>query len=717
MPNGLFKPIPLALLVACLLAACASEQPAATDVVDTTLAPCSVAADCDDANPCTEDRCGVSGCLHTNTTGPCDDGNPCTADDTCAGGVCTGGTNACTCAETADCAQFEDGNLCNGTLICQNSSCVQALNSVVVCDDLNDTLCSTNTCAPLTGTCALVAEPDSTSCDDFDTCTTGDHCGAGVCGGSESCCDDQADNDGDGQADCLDSDCANAPSCTPENCTNGVDDDGDTLVDCLDDDCQGAATCRSELCDNHIDDDGDGDTDCLDSECVGDSACGTCPFVAAPELVPDSPLPGEAAPGNHETLTVQGFTDDYQYNGSGQFKVGTRRDWGGTIVFFGIDNGTPGPNNTNVIDANDTGREVQVAFYDPDRAMQDCAHDASCATSPTTCPFSITYLGWNPVQGGNRCNVGSGVESVDFADGAMTAQVLPLFWNPNWDRSDCSDVACNDAQLRSRPGDVRVFQRLRFVREHVVELDYTVQNLSSLAHGRTAQEFPTVYTANGNNGPDLWRLFDSNGVEIAIDTPANDGFFYKAFSSPGGWVAMQNSNLDYGVGLATENRLTEWQGWQLRSLPFNNFRPVFPFAIAANGTIRARSYLILGSRATVASEATWLDQHLPPFGVIDGPVADEAVSGTVTVRGWALDNKGVDRVEVTVDGGAPTTLSYGGSRPDVCAVWPGYAGCPNVGYTGTIDLSAASDCAHLLEVRAVDGDGNARVIGRQRVLR
>ena len=137
MPNGLFKPIPLALLVACLLAACASEQPAATDVVDTTLAPCSVAADCDDANPCTEDRCGVSGCLHTNTTGPCDDGNPCTADDTCAGGVCTGGTNACTCAETADCAQFEDGNLCNGTLICQNSSCVQALNSVVVCDDLN----------------------------------------------------------------------------------------------------------------------------------------------------------------------------------------------------------------------------------------------------------------------------------------------------------------------------------------------------------------------------------------------------------------------------------------------------------------------------------------------------------------------------------------------------------------------------------------------------
>jgi L-ribulokinase len=56
-----------------------------------------------------------------------------------------------------------------------------------------------------------------------------------------------------------------------------------------------------------------------------------------------------------------------------------------------------------------TGREVQVAFYDPDRAMQNCAWNASCATTPSNCPGGITYLGWDPVQGGNRCNRGSGV--------------------------------------------------------------------------------------------------------------------------------------------------------------------------------------------------------------------------------------------------------------------------------------------------------------------
>jgi len=56
---------------------------------------------------------------------------------------------------------------------------------------------------------------------------------------------------------------------------------------------------------------------------------------------------------------------------------GLRREWGGSIVFFGIARGYgAGLNPTNAIDANDTGREVQVAFYDPDRLMQNCAWNA-----------------------------------------------------------------------------------------------------------------------------------------------------------------------------------------------------------------------------------------------------------------------------------------------------------------------------------------------------
>jgi len=116
------------------------------------------------------------------------------------------------------------------------------------------------------------------------------------------------------------------------------------------------------------------------------------------------------------------------HNQAGTLKIGTRRDWGGTIIFYGMDNGSTGQNSTNAIDAADTGREVQVAFYDVDRWYQNCAWDASCNAnpSPTECPQQMTWLGWNPVQGGNRCNHGSGYDGVTLEAGAISVTATPL---------------------------------------------------------------------------------------------------------------------------------------------------------------------------------------------------------------------------------------------------------------------------------------------------
>ena len=80
---------------------------------------------CDDANPCTNDSCDLSTglCAHAPRLGSCDDGNLCTVEDTCTGGVCTGPPNAiCTCNVDGDCAQFDDGDLCNGTLFCDGDN-------------------------------------------------------------------------------------------------------------------------------------------------------------------------------------------------------------------------------------------------------------------------------------------------------------------------------------------------------------------------------------------------------------------------------------------------------------------------------------------------------------------------------------------------------------------------------------------------------------------
>ncbi len=93
--------------------------------------------------------------------------------------------------------------------------------------------------------------------------------------GSPEDCTDGVDNDGDGQIDCADGDCAGAPGCTAEACADGVDNDGDGAVDCADPDCTADPACTGEICGNGADDDGDGLVDCDDTDASINPAAGS----------------------------------------------------------------------------------------------------------------------------------------------------------------------------------------------------------------------------------------------------------------------------------------------------------------------------------------------------------------------------------------------------------------------------------------------------------
>ena len=111
--------------------------------------------------------------------------------------------------------------------------------------------------------------------------------------GNEANCTDGVDDDGDGQIDCADADCAGDASCKPAptappaaapaksdketNCTDRSDNDGDTVVDCADADCYDNPVCKpsgvpektNSLCTDFVDNDGDGAIDCDDMDCQG----------------------------------------------------------------------------------------------------------------------------------------------------------------------------------------------------------------------------------------------------------------------------------------------------------------------------------------------------------------------------------------------------------------------------------------------------------------
>ncbi len=87
-------------------------------------------------------------------------------------------------------------------------------------------------------------------------------------------CSNGVDDDGDGDIDCDDADCATASECILEQCSNGVDDDGDGDIDCDDADCATSPPCvPPEECANGVDDDADGRVDCADVDCSGTASC------------------------------------------------------------------------------------------------------------------------------------------------------------------------------------------------------------------------------------------------------------------------------------------------------------------------------------------------------------------------------------------------------------------------------------------------------------
>jgi hypothetical protein len=99
-----------------------------------------------------------------------------------------------------------------------------------------------------------------------------------------------------------------------------------------------------------------------------------------------------------------------------------------------------------------------------------------------------------------------------------------------------------------------------------------------------------------------------------------------------------------------------------------------------------------------------------PTVVIDTPVAGATVGGAVTIAGWALDNasnigSAIGSVKVLVDGAVVGNAAYGLSRPDVCNAYPGRPGCPNVGYTFTLNSGTLTLGSHTITVKATDSDG------------
>jgi hypothetical protein len=218
---------------------------------------------CDDDNECTDDSCdGSGGCLFENNSASCDDGDACTVADQCSGGECGGLAIPCDCQNDADCDQFEDGDACNGTLVCNVNQwpykCQIDPATISTCpgpDAGPDAICLKAACDPVTGACSLAPDHQGFACEDGNVCTLADTCVEGtctpgfdrVCHDENLCTDDSCDPLAGclysiNEAPCIDGNaCTTGDQCVDGNCVGGNPlscDDGNA--------CNGVETCDTK---------------------------------------------------------------------------------------------------------------------------------------------------------------------------------------------------------------------------------------------------------------------------------------------------------------------------------------------------------------------------------------------------------------------------------------------------------------------------------------
>ncbi len=214
-----------------------------------------------------------------------------------------------------------------------------------------------------------------------------------------------------------------------------------------------------------------------------------------------------------------------------------------------------------------------------------------------------------------------------------------------------------------------------------------------------------------------------NVLTVSIDSPAAQSGAFSGTVNFGGWaiattvpvstIAVTIDGISYGSAAYGSNRQDVCNaypgrpncpnvGWNfgLDTTQLVNGLHVLGltvYASAGQRTISTRTFTVANSPSAS-----------PVLISIDSPSQQSAiVIGQSIFYGWAIDNgAAIGQVSVAIDGAPYGTASYGASRPDVCAVYPADANCPNVGWTLPVDTSQLADGPHTVTVTAAGAHTN-----------
>lgn len=379
---------------------------------------------------------------------------------------------------------------------------------------------------------------------------------------------------------------------------------------------------------------------------------------------------------------------------NGVIQIGVEPRCGGTLVEVSL----KGRNFVNNADC--TGRQVQAALYDGNATYDSCS---GCEAT----------WGWDPVQGGDIHNFGSPLIAQRVTEDSVYTATRPNEWYPDNKGGGPGQPV---------PSDVMIEQTASFVPRypHAVRLHYKISHLSSDTHASAIQEFPAVWVNEEFNhfvtyaGTRPWTGREITSQQLTADQPISARYVSEH------WAALVD-DLGDGLTVYVPEQYPYAASFQLSGTSgefgsgANYFRPHVPFTFGPGSVLEGDVYIIAGDYREAREDIeamhdvrTASRDVLPPFGAVDTPAANQVVSGTIPVTGWAIDNVAVARVEVLIDGTLAGVASYGQRRPDVATVLP-YAPV-QIGFSYSLDTTRYASGPHDLLVRAVDRSGNVSVL-------
>jgi Bacterial Ig domain len=377
-------------------------------------------------------------------------------------------------------------------------------------------------------------------------------------------------------------------------------------------------------------------------------------------------------------------------------RAGLESQWGGSVVELSW-------NGVNAVNRHDSGREIQVALYDGGDK-----YDFTWRTG---------LFGWNPVQAGDHFSHGSPVLQEVMDPQYIYIKTQPVEWFPDNKGGGPDRAVLTDTYIE---------QWISTVSDHwrAFKLHYRITHFGGDQHYNALQEFPAVYVDLRLNkfvyyeGSAPWTRQPLTILPMPV--PAH----LPALYMPEEWGALVD---EQGIGL-TVYVPHQYPYGTVRSFAgtpghagsgTNYYSPSTFFTLGPGAIIEGDIYLIGGDYESARNVVYALRGEVrsrdpfAPIGYVDSPTTGDELTGSARLSGWAFDNVGLFRVEVSVDGAIDGIAEYGVPRPDVSRKYPHASS--NVGFRYQLNTAHYPNGAHVIQVRATDVAGNVALFPPCRV--